>query len=920
MMDKTYDPASIEQTIYQQWQTADYFAPSGKGENYCIVIPPPNVTGSLHMGHGFQLTLMDMLVRYHRMQGYNTLWQVGTDHAGIATQMVVERQLLAQGKTRHDLGRETFVDRVWEWKEQSGGMITAQMRRLGISVDWSREHFSMDAQLSAAVLYAFEKLYDDGLIYRGKRLVNWDPSLHTAVSDLEVVNEEKAGEIYYIRYLLVDKTNEYIVIATTRPETLFGDVAVAVNPNDERYQHLIGHYLQLPLTNRTIPVIADDYVDASFGSGCVKITPAHDFNDYALAQRHQLPLINIFTMSAELNEEAPEDYRGLERFSARKRVITDLETAGFLDEIKPHTLMIPRNDRGNTILEPYLTEQWYVKMQSLAETAIAAVKEEKTRFIPENWSKTYFQWLENIQDWCISRQLWWGHRIPAWYDADGNAYVGADEAAVRNKYHLSEEVILQQDNDVLDTWFSAALWPFASLDWPQADNKIFETFYPTSVLITGFDIIFFWVARMMMFGLYFTGTVPFRDVYITGLIRDEKGQKMSKSKGNVLDPIDLVDGIDVDSLVAKRIYGLMQPAMCEKIEKATRKQFADGIPSSGTDALRFTYCALANTGRDIKFDLQRLEGYRNFCNKLWNATRFVLMNIENQTLAAEHEVQLSLPDQWIISLLQQTITQVEDYLIKYRFDLVAQILYEFVWNEYCDWYLELSKSILTGNVSERQKASTRRVLLTVLETILRLLHPIMPFITESIWQTIAPLLNIPGKTIMLQPYPRANNTLVNAAAIDDVNCLKRMITGIRNIRGEMNISPAKQLTLLIAKGTLQEKNCVEKNNDLLKTLAKLDTIEWLNGPAPAAATALAGDMELFIPLAGNIDKDAEIRRLQKEITKLQQDIERIKQKLTNPHFVDKAPADVIEKEQQKQKIAADNLEKLQVQLAKMQLL
>lgn len=913
-MEKTFNPHDIETALYQKWENANYFAAQGKGSPYSIAIPPPNVTGTLHMGHGFQLTLMDTLIRYHRMQGNNTHWQVGTDHAGIATQMVVERQLNAIGKHRDDLGREKFVERVWEWKAESGGMITSQMRRLGISVDWSCERFTLDEQLTNAVLHAFEKLYDDGLIYRGNRLVNWDPTLLTAVSDLEVVNEETKGSMWHLKYPLADNPNEFLIVATTRPETMLGDTAVAVNPNDTRYQHLIGRKIKLPLTNREIPIIADDYVDAEFGTGCVKITPAHDFNDYAIGLRHKLPMITILNFDATLNEQAPEKYRGLDRFAARKMIVEDLDKLSLLDKIAEHTLQVPRNERGNAILEPMLTEQWYVKASELTKPAIEAVQSGKTKFVPENWSKTYFQWLDNIQDWCISRQLWWGHRIPAWYDDAGKIYVGKDEQQVRKKYSLATDMNLRQDNDVLDTWFSAALWPFATLGWPEKTSEL-NTFYPTSVLVTGFDIIFFWVARMMMFGLYFMKDVPFRDVYITGLIRDEKGQKMSKSKGNILDPIDLVDGIELEPLIAKRTYGLMQPKMCEQIEKNTRKEFPDGIAAHGTDALRFTFCALATTGRDIKFDIQRLEGYRNFCNKIWNAARFVLMNVQGENFTDSHE--LNLPDQWILSKLQQLTAEVRKQFDQYRFDLASQALYEFIWNDYCDWYLELTKPILNGDSSDAQKRGTKKTLLQVLEVLLRLLHPMMPYITETIWQQVAPLLGISGDTVMLQPYPIVNKTLINENAEKQVLWLQQVILGVRNIRGEMNISPNKPVPLYFAKGSYADLNYFNQQKNFLIKLAKLENITWLhaNDTTPASATALAGNMELLIPLAGLIDIDAEKQRLKKEIAKLENDCAISEKKLSNEGYIAKAPAEVVALEREKLTNAQNAHKKLVAQLA-----
>ncbi len=747
-MEKSYDPREIEQRWYRAWEEKNYFKPAGGDHPYCIMLPPPNVTGSLHMGHAFQDTIMDTLTRWQRMKGADTLWQPGTDHAGIATQMVVERKLLAEGRSRHDLGRERFVEAVWDWKEHSGDTIGKQMRRLGASVDWSNHCFTMDERLSNAVQKVFVDLYQEGLIYRGKRLVNWDPVLHTALSDLEVISEEENGKMWHIRYPRTDGRG-HLIVATTRPETLLGDTAVAVNPEDDRYRDLVGHTLELPLTGRTIPVIADDYVDVEFGSGCVKITPAHDFNDYEIGKRHGLELINVLDVNACLNENSPEQYRGLDRFEARSRIVNDLDKLGLLEKIEDHRLMIPRGDRSQAVVEPYLTDQWYVKIAPLAKPAIAAVEDGRIRFVPANWSKTYFDWMNRIEDWCISRQLWWGHRIPAWYDPDGNIHVGTSEQDARNRSGLSAEIELKQDEDVLDTWFSSALWPFTTLGWPEKTDYL-ERFYPTSVMVTGFDIIFFWVARMIMMGLKFMEDVPFRTIYIHGLIRDGHGQKMSKSKGNVLDPIDLIDGIELDQLIRKRTTGLMQPQMAPAIERATKKEFPDGIPSFGTDALRFTFAALATTGRDIRFDLGRVEGYRNFCNKLWNATRFVLMQTEGKTVRPE--ARHGIIDRWIISRMNRMITEVESQLGDYRLDLAAQALYEFTWNEYCDWYLEFSKAMLQAS-SEEEQATTRNTLLTVLETCLRTLHPIMPFITEEIWQRVKAPLEIEGESIMLQPFP-----------------------------------------------------------------------------------------------------------------------------------------------------------------------
>lgn len=917
-MDKTYNPQAIEQSWYATWEKNQYFAPSGKGQHYSIMIPPPNVTGSLHMGHGFGSTLMDILVRYHRMRGDNTLWQPGTDHAGIATQMVVERQLLQNQVSRHDLGREKFVEKVWEWKHESGGNITRQFRRLGTSMDWERERFTMDEGLSHAVREAFVRLYEEGLIYRGKRLVNWDPKLHTAISDLEVISEEVEGKLWHIRYPLVNG-NGHIIVATTRPETLLGDVAVAVNPEDERYQSLIGQTVHLPLTGRTIPIIADDYVDKEFGSGCVKITPAHDFNDYAIGQRHQLPQINIFTPDARLNENTPKAYQGMDRFDAREKIIIDLEKENLIEKIEKHQLKIPRGDRSGVVVEPYLTEQWYMNMKPLAEPALQAVELGHIRFIPENWDKTYYQWLNNIEDWCISRQLWWGHRIPAWYDAEGNIFVGHNEEDVRVRYKLLPTVTLRQDEDVLDTWFSAGLWPFSTLGWPE-QTPAFETFYPTSVLVTGFDIIFFWVARMIMMGLKLTGKVPFKEVYIHGLIRDADGQKMSKSKGNVLDPLDLIDGISLPDLIKKRTYGLMQPAMAKQIEKNTTAQYPEGIDASGTDALRFMFAALASYGREIRFDLHRLQGYRNFCNKLWNAARYVLMNTEGQDSGLEQQdMTLSLPDRWILSRLQTTIAEAQEALKNYRFDLLAHTLYEFTWNEFCDWYLELSKPILTSNASApAELRGTRHTLITVLETLLRLIHPIMPFITEEIWQRVAPLAGIKGETIMLQHYPKHDSRLQNPDVDAELDWVKQVIIAVRTIRSEMNIAPGKPLPIFFHKGSSLDPARFEKYQHLIKTLARLESARWLTAsePHPESATALVGDLEILIPMAGLIDKQEESARLNREIAKLTKDAEKTESKLENPSFVDRAPKEVVEKERARLAELKAALEKMQAQLKK----
>ncbi|WP_018952939.1 valine--tRNA ligase [Thioalkalivibrio sulfidiphilus] len=916
-MDKTYDPRAIEQSLYEQWERAGHFRPSGQGTPYCIMLPPPNVTGTLHMGHAFQHTLMDTLMRYHRMRGDDALWQGGTDHAGIATQMVVERQLAADKVSRHDLGRDKFLERVWQWKEQSGGTITRQMRRLGNSIDWERERFTMDEGLSRAVREVFVRLHDEGLIYRGKRLVNWDPVLHTAVSDLEVVSEEEQGKLWHLRYPLADGSG-HLVVATTRPETMLGDTAVAVHPEDERYRHLIGKQVALPLTGRSIPVIADDYVEPEFGSGCVKITPAHDFNDYAMGQRHGLPMINIFTVDAKINDEAPEAYRGLDRFEARKRIVADLEAQGLLERIDDHKLMVPRGDRTGAVIEPFLTDQWYVKAGPLAEPAIAAVEDGRIRFVPENWSKTYFEWMRNIEDWCISRQIWWGHRIPAWYDADGNIYVAHDEAEVRSKYQLGDEVALTQDPDVLDTWFSSALWPFSTLGWPEKTPEL-ARYYPTNVLVTGFDIIFFWVARMIMMGLKFMDDVPFREVYITGLIRDAEGQKMSKSKGNVLDPIDLIDGITLDALLEKRTQGLMQPQMAKKIEQATRKQFPDGIPPFGTDALRFTLASLASTGRDIKFDLGRIEGYRNFCNKLWNAARYVLMNTEGQDTGLGNEpVELSLADRWIQSRLQGAIAQVRGHLDQYRFDLAAQALYEFTWHDYCDWYLELSKPVLTGDSSAAQQRGTRQTLVRVLDALLRLMHPIMPFITEAIWRQVGPLAGSTGDTLMHLAYPVRDEARVDAQAESEIEWVKTFILGMRRIRAEMDISPGKPLPLLIDNWKDADRARYAQAEAFIRFLGKPESVTWLDAgtEAPESAMALVGEMRLLIPLAGLIDKDAEIARLEKERVKVQKNLEVCSAKLANPSFVDRAPAEVVDKERARVAEMGVTLKELESQLEK----
>jgi valyl-tRNA synthetase len=936
-MEKTYTPHSIEQRWYQTWEKEGYFAAQGEGQSYCIMIPPPNVTGSLHMGHAFQDTIMDALIRYHRMQGRNTLWQAGTDHAGIATQMVVERLVNAEHKTRHDYGRERFVEKIWQWKEESGGTITRQLRRMGASLDWERERFTMDKGMSEAVQEVFIRLYEEGLIYRGKRLVNWDPVLHTAVSDLEVLSEEESGFMWHIRYPL-SNGNGHLTVATTRPETMLGDAAIAIHSSDARYKHLIGELVEIPLTGRFIPIIADDYVDPAFGTGCVKITPAHDFNDYEVWLRHRdtaaiadLPhsgLINIFTADATIrsNHEdefklIPSLYQGLDRFEARKQIVADLKACNLLEKTADHKLMVPRGDRSGSIIEPFLTDQWYVKVAPLAKPAIDAVEKGEIKFVPDNWKNTYFEWMRNIQDWCISRQIWWGHRIPAWYDAQGNVYVGKDELHIRATHKLSSTYELKQDEDVLDTWFSSALWPFSTLGWPKKTPELAKH-YPTSVLVTGFDIIFFWVARMIMMGLKFQGEVPFKEVYIHGLVRDAEGQKMSKSKGNVIDPIDLIDGIDVESLVIKRTTHLMKPQDAPKIEARTRKEFPLGISSYGTDALRFTFASMASTGRDIRFDLARIEGYRNFCNKLWNAARYVLMNTDEHDNGLSGELcEYTQVDQWIIARLNQTISSTCQAIETYRFDLAAQVLYEFTWNEYCDWYLELTKVALQSE-NPRLQRGTRKTLLTVLETILRLLHPLMPFITEEIWQRVAPLAGVDGATIMLQPYPKTDGSLVNLQAIAEIDWLMKFILGVRQIRGEMNIAPGKPLPVLVQNGSLKDKSHLTQYQIYLQKLGRLESITWLDKGelAPESAIALVGEMKILIPIAGLIDKEAELVRLEKEMQKIQKELPRIMAKLSNPSFVDKAPAQVLENEKAKLAALESSLANLQQQFAKISLM
>lgn len=948
----TYDPTEIEKKWYKTWEEKGYFQPSRKGDSFCIMIPPPNVTGSLHMGHGFNNAIMDALTRYNRMSGKNTLWQPGTDHAGIATQMVVERQLAAQDISRHDLGREKFIDKIWEWKEQSGGTITRQIRRLGSSVDWSRERFTMDDGLSNAVKEVFVKLHEQGLIYRGKRLVNWDPKLQTALSDLEVESDkEEQGSLWHFKYFFEDKSlrtqdgHDYLVVATTRPETLLGDTAVAVAPDDERYAHLVGKNIILPITGRAVAIVQDEYVDKEFGTGCVKITPAHDFNDYEVGKRCELAIINIFNKNAEVLADfefiakageaisktipAPADYIGLERFAARKKLVAQAEAEGWLDQIQPYTLKPPRGDRSGVIIEPLLTDQWYVKIAPLAEPAIKAVKDGDIKFVPEQYSNMYMAWMNNIQDWCISRQLWWGHRIPAWYDAEGNIYVGRSEEEVRAKNNIAADIELNQDEDVLDTWFSSGLWTFSTLGWTgdeakDKENYFLNTFHPTDVLVTGFDIIFFWVARMIMMTMHFmknedgTPQVPFKTVYVHGLVRDGEGQKMSKSKGNVLDPLDLIDGVDLETLVQKRTTGLMNPKDAPKIEKSTRKEFPEGIQAYGTDAVRFTFCALANTGRDIKFDMKRVEGYRNFANKIWNATRFVMMNCEQQPIGQEIRQDLwELPEQWIVSRLQKAEAAVQQAFATYRLDLAAQAIYEFIWNEYCDWYVELTKPVLNDeNVSTERKAEVRRVLLSVMEASLRLAHPIMPFLTEEIWQTLAPMIGIGGETIMLAPYPVPNPERINEQAEADMLGLQGLIGAVRNIRGEMGLGNARLLPVLLQNATDAEKAQIARIEPLFKALAKVESITFLTDAEqpPLSSSSVVGHVSVFVPMKGLIDPKAELARLQKDLDKVQKQHDQIASKLANEGFVAKAPAAVVEGEKVKLAEFVDQLAKIKANM------
>ncbi|WP_233986682.1 valine--tRNA ligase [Pectobacterium versatile] len=930
-METKYNPQDIEQPLYEHWEKQGYFKPHGdtSKESFSIMIPPPNVTGSLHMGHAFQQTIMDTLIRYQRMQGKNTLWQAGTDHAGIATQMVVERKIAAEeGKTRHDYGREAFIDKIWQWKGESGGNITNQMRRLGNSVDWERERFTMDEGLSNAVKEVFVRLYKEDLIYRGKRLVNWDPKLRTAISDLEVENREVKGSMWHLRYPLADgvKTadgKDYLVVATTRPETVLGDTGVAVNPEDPRYKDLIGKEVILPLIGRRIPIVGDEHADMEKGTGCVKITPAHDFNDYEVGKRHQLPMVNILTFDGDIRQSAeifdtngeasttcssdiPEAFQGLERFAARKALVAAFDELGLLEEIKAHDLTVPYGDRGGVVIEPMLTDQWYVRAAVLAKPAVEAVEDGRIQFVPKQYENMYFSWMRDIQDWCISRQLWWGHRIPAWYDANGNVYVGRTEAEVRSENNLADDVVLNQDEDVLDTWFSSGLWTFSTLGWPEQTPDL-KAFHPSSVMVSGFDIIFFWIARMIMLTMHFIKDedgkpqVPFHTVYMTGLIRDDEGQKMSKSKGNVIDPLDMVDGISLEALLEKRTGNMMQPQLAEKIRKRTEKQFPNGIEPHGTDALRFTLAALASTGRDINWDMKRLEGYRNFCNKLWNASRFVLMNTEDQDCGfGAGEKVLSLADRWILAEFNRTVKAYREALDGYRFDIAANILYEFTWNQFCDWYLELTKPVMNGG-SEAELRGTRHTLVTVLEALLRLAHPIIPFITETIWLRVKALKGISADTLMLQPFPEFDAAQEDTLALNDLEWIKQAIIAVRNIRAEMNIAPGKPLEVLLRDVTAEAQRRVEENRSFIQTLARLESITLLpaGDKGPVSVTKLIEGAELLIPMAGLIDKAAELDRLTKEVAKIEAEIERIESKLSNEGFVARAPEAVVAKEREK---------------------
>ena len=892
-MDKTYNPKEIESRIYESWEDSGYFSPSKSGDPYCIVIPPPNVTGTLHMGHAFQDTIMDIIIRYQRMKGNNTLWQVGTDHAGIATQMVVERQLERSGTSRQKLGREAFEKEVWKWKEKSGNTITQQMKRLGASTDWTREKFTMDENLVQGVTRVFIQLYEEGLIYRGKRLVNWDPVLQTALSDLEVVTSEEKGSLWHMKYP-IDGLDDYIVVATTRPETMLGDTAVAVHPDDKRYKNLIGKLVNLPLTDRKIPIIADDYVDQEFGTGCLKITPGHDFNDFDIGKKHDLEIISILDQSAKIIQSAPKEYEGLDRFDARRKIVEDIESLGLMQEIEDYTLTIPRGDRSGAILEPLITNQWFLKMEPLAEPAITVVKNGELKFVPENWSKTYFEWLENIQDWCISRQLWWGHRIPAWYDNEGNVYVGESESEVREKNNIKNSIALTQDEDVLDTWFSSALWPFSSLGWPDETYDL-KTFYPTNVLVTGFDIIFFWVARMVMMGLKFMKEIPFKEIYIHGLIKDKNGQKMSKSKGNILDPIDLIDGISLEDLLEKRVQGLMQPEMEKRIINDTKKEFPNGIPDFGTDALRFNFAIQASTGRDIRLDLRRVEGYRNFCNKIWNASRFIKMNTNDFELLDINDANGHAIDQWIQSKFADTIDEIERQFNQYRFDLAATAMYEFVWNDFCDWYIELAKTLINDpEISDSQKDYTKNNLIKMLDAILRMLHPTIPFITEEIWQS----LNEDNKrrSIMKADFPSSNDWRVDDEIVANTEWLKNIVSSVRQIRSEMNIPPNESIKIIINDASNTDSRRLESLGSFILNLASVESITQkdTSDDIPKSAFALLNQMKIYIPLEGLVDIEEEKARLEKKLVKLNQELKSVQDRLSNDTFVEKAPTEVVE--------------------------
>ena len=892
-MDKTYNPKEIESRIYESWEDSGYFSPSKSGDPFCIVIPPPNVTGTLHMGHAFQDTIMDIIIRYQRMKGNNTLWQVGTDHAGIATQMVVERQLERSGTSRQKLGREAFEKEVWKWKEKSGNTITQQMKRLGASTDWTREKFTMDENLVQGVTRVFIQLYEEGLIYRGKRLVNWDPVLQTALSDLEVVTSEEKGSLWHMKYP-IDGLDDYIVVATTRPETMLGDTAVAVHPDDKRYKNLIGKLVNLPLTDRKIPIIADDYVDQEFGTGCLKITPGHDFNDFDIGKKHDLEIISILDQSAKIIQSAPKEYQGLDRFDARRKIVEDIESLGLMQEIEDYTLTIPRGDRSGAILEPLITNQWFLKMEPLAEPAITVVKNGELKFVPENWSKTYFEWLENIQDWCISRQLWWGHRIPAWYDNEGNVYVGESESEVREKNNIKNSIALTQDEDVLDTWFSSALWPFSSLGWPDETYDL-KTFYPTNVLVTGFDIIFFWVARMVMMGLKFMKEIPFKEIYIHGLIKDKNGQKMSKSKGNILDPIDLIDGISLEDLLEKRVQGLMQPEMEKRIINDTKKEFPNGIPDFGTDALRFNFAIQASTGRDIRLDLRRVEGYRNFCNKIWNASRFIKMNTNDFELLDINDANGHPIDQWIQSKFAGTIDEIERQFNQYRFDLAATAMYEFVWNDFCDWYIELAKTLINDpEISDSQKDYTKNNLIKMLDAILRMLHPTIPFITEEIWQS----LNEDNKrrSIMKADFPSSNDWRVDDEIVANTEWLKNIVSSVRQIRSEMNIPPNESIKIIINDASNTDSRRLESLGSFILNLASVESITQkdTSDDIPKSAFALLNQMKIYIPLEGLVDIEEEKARLEKKLVKLNQELKSVQDRLSNDTFVEKAPTEVVE--------------------------